>query len=76
VHDEVVLTELHVGIVDRPGRREAALVHLRQFSSASRVTAGAAGFLTLIQQSARAAWYGEPRRFDTMPSHPSAQACL
>jgi hypothetical protein len=43
-------------------------------SSASRVTAGAAGFLTFTQQSARPERYGEPRRFDTMPSQPSAQA--
>ena len=42
----------------------------------SRLTAAAAGFLTLIQQPARPAWYCEPRRFDTMPSQPSAQACL
>jgi hypothetical protein len=46
-----------------------------QSSSASRVTAGAAGFFTLSQQSARPGRYGDPRRFDTMPSQPSAQAC-
>src|SRR5580704_14194165 len=45
-----------------------------QSSSASRVTAGALGFLTLTQQSLRPGRYGEPRRFDTMPSQPSAQA--
>jgi len=43
-------------------------------SSASRVTAGAAGFLTFSQQSVRPERYGEPRRFETMPSQPSAQA--
>jgi len=62
-----------------PGRRlvrRTALPHLLQSPSASRVTAGAAGFLTFIQQPARPAWYGEPIRFDTMPSQPSAQACL
>ena len=47
-----------------------------QSSSASRVTAGAVGFLTLIQQSARPERWGEPRRFDTLPSQPSAQAGL
>ena len=46
-----------------------------QSSSVSRVTAGAAGFLILIQQSARPGGYGEPKRFETMPSQPSAQ-CL
>ena len=45
-----------------------------QSSSDSRVTAGAAGFLILTQQSLRPGRYGEPRRFDTMPSQPSA--CL
>jgi len=58
------------------GSGKRPLRHLLQFSWASRVTAGAAGFLTFIQQPARPAWYGEPRRFDTMPSQPSAQACL
>jgi hypothetical protein len=43
-------------------------------SSASRVTAGAAGFLTFSQQSARPDRYGDPSRFDTMPSQPSALA--
>jgi hypothetical protein len=38
------------------------------------VTAGAAGFLTFIQQSARPERYAEPMRFDTIPSQPSAQA--
>ena len=32
------------------------------------------GFLTLIQQPARPARYGDPKRFDTMASKPSAQA--
>src|SRR6476660_9628096 len=61
-------------LLDDPRRREAALRHLLQSSSASRVTAGAAGFLTFSQQSARPARYGEPRRFDTMPSQPSEQS--
>jgi putative SOS response-associated peptidase YedK len=66
-----VLAQLRVMVIDRPGRRETALRHLPQFSWASRVTAGAAGFLTFIQQPVQPAWYGEPRRFDTMPSQPS-----
>ena len=49
--------------------------HQFHSSSASRVTAGAAGFLTFTQQSARPERYSEPSRFDTMPSQPSAQAC-
>ena len=32
------------------------------------MTAGAAGFLTFTQQSARPERYSEPSRFDTMPS--------
>ena len=47
-----------------------------QSSSASRVTAGAAGFLTFSQETARPERYGDPSRFDTMPSQPSAQAFL
>jgi hypothetical protein len=49
---------------------------LFQSSSASRVAAGATGFLTFIQQPARPPGYRDPRRFDTIPSQPSAQACL
>jgi hypothetical protein len=45
-----------------------------QSSSASRCTAGAAGFLLLIQSRERPERYGEPRRFETMPSRPSLQA--
>ena len=45
-----------------------------QSSSVSRVTAGAAGFLILTQQSLRPGRYGDPSRFDTMPSQPRAQA--
>jgi hypothetical protein len=62
------------------GKWEAARHHrtrlprVRQSSSASRFTAGAAGFLTLIQSFDRPNRYGEPIRFDTMPSHPSLQA--
>ena len=52
---------------DRPLRH-------RHSSSASRFTAGAAGFLTLIQSADRPNRYGEPSRFDTMPSQPSLQA--
>ena len=47
-----------------------------QSSSASRLTAGAAGFFTFTQCGERPDLYGEPRRFDTMPSQPSAHACL
>jgi hypothetical protein len=43
-------------------------------SSASRFTAGAAGFLNLSQCRVRPLTYGEPSRFDTMPSQPSLQA--
>jgi hypothetical protein len=46
-----------------------------QSSSASRVTAGAVGFLTFIQSGERPDRYDEPSRLDTMPSQPSAQAC-
>jgi hypothetical protein len=35
---------------------------------------GAAGFLVLSQCGERPARYGEPSRFDTMPSQPSAHA--
>src|SRR5262249_52105622 len=37
---------------------------------------GAAGFLNLSQSRVRPARYREPSRFDTIPSQPSAQACL
>jgi phage terminase large subunit-like protein len=47
-----------------------------QCSSASRVTAGAFGFLTFIQCAEPPQRYSEPSRFDTMPSQPSLQACL
>ena len=50
------------------------VTHVRHSSSASRFTAGALGFLTLSQSSDRPNRYGEPRRFDTMPSQPSVQA--
>ena len=43
-------------------------------SSASRFTAGAAGFLNLSQCRVRPLTYGEPSRFDTMPSLPYLQA--
>jgi hypothetical protein len=48
----------------------------RQSSSASRVAAGALGFLTFTQCAERPERYGEPSRFDTMPSQPSLEAYL
>jgi hypothetical protein len=51
-----------------------ATSHLVRSSSASRLTAGAAGFLLLIQCRDRPERWGELRRFDTMPSSPSLQA--
>ena len=42
------------------------------FLDLMRFAAGAAGFLILIQQSARPDRYGEHTRFETMPSQPSA----
>jgi hypothetical protein len=36
---------------------------------------GAAGFLILSQWSVRPDRYGEPSRFDTIPSQPHLQAC-
>ena len=65
-----------VVLLSHPWRWEAAPGHRPQSSSASRRTAGAFGFLTLIQCSVRPDRYGEPSRFDAMPSRPSAQACL
>ena len=50
------------------------VTHLRHSSSASRFTAGDAGFLILIQSFDRPKRYGESRRFETIPSHPSLQA--
>jgi hypothetical protein len=47
----------------------------RQSSSASRRTAGAAGFFIFTQCLDRPDRYVEPSRFDTMPSQPSLQAC-
>src|SRR5438552_19156778 len=49
--------------------------YFAQSSSASRVTAGALGFLTFTQYLDRPERYCEPSRFDTMPSQPSLQAC-
>jgi len=48
--------------------------HLPQSSSASRFTAGAFAFFILSQSGVRPLTYGEPRRFDTIPSQPSLQA--
>src|SRR5215813_11496038 len=55
-------------------RERVSAGHLLQSSSASRFTAGAAGFLNLSQYRVRPLTYGEPRRFDTIPSQPSLQA--
>jgi hypothetical protein len=49
--------------------------HLPQFSSASRVTAGALGFSALTKCSVRPDRYGEPLRLLTMPSRPMRHAC-
>jgi hypothetical protein len=46
-----------------------------QSSSASRVAAGAGGFLILTQQSLRPGVSRDLMGFETMPSQPSAQAC-
>jgi hypothetical protein len=46
-----------------------------QCSSASRFTAGAAGFLNLSQSGERPDLYRDPRRFETIPSNPILQAC-
>jgi hypothetical protein len=46
----------------------------RHSSSASRLTAGDAGFLILIRSFDRPNRYDEPSRFDTTPLHPSLQA--
>ena len=66
----------------RTMKREAARFGHRalrvppQSSSASRFTAGAAGFLILSQWLTRPDRYGEPTgRFNTMPSQPRLQAC-
>ena len=47
-----------------------------QSSSASRFTAGAAGFLIFSQSSTRPDRYGEPSRLDTIPSQPSLDGNL
>ena len=62
---QLTVLEKHLGIVG----------HCHS-SSASRFTAGAAGFLTFNQCADRPGRYGEPSRFDTMPSQPSVHACL
>src|SRR5215471_6772115 len=46
-----------------------------QSSSASRLTAGAFGFLTFTQCDERPERYSEPTRLLTIPSQPSLQAC-
>jgi hypothetical protein len=57
-------------------QRESPFRRFPQSSSASRFTAGAAGFFTLIQSEhlPGPGRYFEPTRFDTMPSQPSLQA--
>jgi hypothetical protein len=47
---------------------------LMSYAPASRLTAGACGFLLLIQCGERPERYCESLRFDTMPSRPSIQA--
>jgi len=47
--------------------------HPPQSSSASRFTAGAFGFLLLIQSRERPDRYGESRRFETIPSSRSGR---
>ena len=57
------------------GEAEFGFLYQRlQSSSASRLTAGALGFLTFTQCATRPERYGEPSRFETMPSQPSLQA--
>src|ERR1700730_5450230 len=48
--------------------------HRPHSSSASRFTAGASGFLLLIQSGERPDLYRESFRFETIPSRPSLQA--
>jgi hypothetical protein len=48
--------------------------HRPHSSSASRFTAGASGFLLLIQSGERPDLYRESFRFETMPSRPSLHA--
>ena len=68
----------HQPAVGIPGRlRPPLVVRLPlQSSSASRSTAGASGFLILSQWLTRPERWAEPRRFDTIPSHPREHACL
>jgi hypothetical protein len=44
-------------------------------SSASRLTAALLGLLIFSQCGDRPDTYGDPRRFDTIPSNPSLHAC-
>jgi hypothetical protein len=53
-------------------RSVAPVSHPPQSSSASRFTAAQAGFF-LSQSGERPERYGEPLRFDTMPSRPSCR---
>ena len=59
-------------IAPRRQQRERAMpFHRPQSSSASRFTAGCCGFLLFTQYRKRPERYGDPSRFDTMPSKPS-----
>jgi hypothetical protein len=55
----------------RLGQIKVAEIVTAQSSSASRFTAGAAGFLILGQYGERPERYRDSNRFDTMPSQPS-----
>ena len=60
----------------RHGDDGSVTAQVVQSPSSMRFAAGASGFLTFIQKLARPDRYGDPSRFDTMPSQPRAQACL
>jgi hypothetical protein len=73
--DDVIAN--HQSAVGNPGAASPPLVMRLpfQFSSASRRTAAALGFLIFSQWLTRPLRQAEPRRFDTIPSHPSEHAC-
>jgi hypothetical protein len=73
---EKIQSTTDAGLLNTFGRNEIevapiSLALLRivfpQSSSASRFTAGAAGFLNLSQSQERPEIEGDPRRFDTIP---------
>jgi hypothetical protein len=72
--------EAGVGLIVDPGAGSGAASPAVPFTAPILLrlgrTAGAAAFLILSQWSTRPERYGEPSRFDTMPSPPSAQTCL